>query len=82
MSATGISQDVLKGRHPGVVQIARIFEYGHLSGSPRTISQMCCELAEEMISSLPDDPELTVGLRRLGDAKDAFVRTAVWNEGA
>jgi hypothetical protein len=80
MSSTGIDPTLLEGRHSGVKQIARVFEYGHLSGTPRTISQMCCEMAEEMISALPDDPELTVGLRKLGDAKDAFVRTAIWNQ--
>jgi hypothetical protein len=76
---TGVSQDVLKGRHPGVVQIARVFEFGHLSGQPRIISQMFTELAEEMIVALPDDSELTAGLRKLGEAKDCIVRVAVWH---
>jgi hypothetical protein len=30
-----------------------------------------------MISSLPDSPQLTIGLQRLLDAKDAFVRAAL-----
>jgi hypothetical protein len=30
-----------------------------------------------MISTLPDGPELTAGLRKLLEAKDCFVRAAV-----
>ncbi len=34
-----------------------------------------------MVQILPDCPELTVGLRKLLEAKDAFVRTAVEHVG-
>jgi hypothetical protein len=30
-----------------------------------------------MIDALPDDPELSAGLRHLLEAKDAFVRAAI-----
>lgn len=67
----------LDGRHPSVTAVARFFEYRHLPPKLQLISAACHDLAEEMIANLPDDPELTVGLRKLLEAKDAFVRTAV-----
>ena len=33
--------------------------------------------AEDMLATLPDSPELTMGLRKLLEAKDAFVRAAL-----
>jgi hypothetical protein len=68
-----INESVLAGRHPGTASIARRFQYEHLSGQARTYSQMFCELAEEMIIALPDDPELVAGLRKLAEAKDCCV---------
>jgi hypothetical protein len=72
-----INESVLNGRHPGVVSIARRFRYGHLQGAARQHSQMFAELAEEMIASLPDDPELVIGLRKLAEAKDCLVFVTV-----
>lgn len=73
-----IDPHILHGRHPGTVGIARYFEYQHLpEGDLRTTSGMCCDLAESMIERLPDGPELTTGLRKLLEAKDAFVRAAL-----
>ena len=37
----------------------------------------CAQTAEGMIEELPDGPELTVGLRKLLEAKDCFVRAAI-----
>lgn len=72
-----ISETVLEGRHPGVVSIARRFRWKHLQGQARVHSQMFCELAEEMIASLPDDPELVIGLRKLAESKDCCVFVTV-----
>lgn len=69
--------DVVKGRHPGVAAIARYFEYGHLPGHLQRASEPCAHLAAQMISLLPDGPELTAGLRKLLEAKDCFVRQAL-----
>jgi hypothetical protein len=74
----GIAPDVIKGRHPGVTQIARYFDYGHLPVGPlRGVSGACSDLAETLIGTLPDGPELTAGLRKLLEAKDCFVRAAL-----
>ena len=73
-----IHPKVLKDRHPGVVSIARYFDYGHIPEGPlRVTSMWCCGLAQDMIDRLPDGPELTAGLRKLLEAKDCFVRAAL-----
>lgn len=68
-------------RHASVGMVLRFFEYEHLPEHLQPISKACCEVAMQMVDALPDDPELVVGLRKLLEAKDAFVRTAVSNCG-
>jgi uncharacterized protein len=59
----------------------RLFDYGHLpEGAPRLMSAECCGLAIQMIWNLGDGEELWVGLRKLLEAKDCFVRQAVVDE--
>ena len=67
----------MSGRHPSTSGIARYFEYAHLPERLQSVSRPCAELAEAMIAALPDGPELTTGLRKLLEAKDAFVRAAL-----
>lgn len=68
----------LEGRHPSTVAIFRWFAYEHLpEGTPREISRACGDLALDAIRALPDDPELTTGLRKLLEAKDCLVRAAI-----
>jgi hypothetical protein len=66
-----------EGRHPSVQQIGRFFEYGHLPQPLLDISKSCAILADDMVTSLDDGPELTAGLRKLLEAKDCFVRAAL-----
>jgi hypothetical protein len=65
------------GRHPATTGLLRWFEAGHLPPHLAAISRPCGELAELMVAELPDDPELSAGLRHLLEAKDAFVRAAI-----
>ncbi|MFF0770993.1 hypothetical protein ACFYUK_19060 [Nonomuraea wenchangensis] len=65
------------GRHPATVAIARYFEYDHLPPFLQAVSKPSADLAQAMIDALPDGTELTVGLRKLLEAKDAFVRAAL-----
>lgn len=67
----------LDGRHPGTVHILRYFTYDHLPERLRDISKPAHDLAHRMVDGLPDSPELTVGLRKLLEAKDAFVRAGL-----
>lgn len=65
-------------RHPAVAAVLRYFDYGHLpQGRLRTTSQQVYRLAHDMADNLGEGPELTVGLRKLLEAKDAFVRAAL-----
>lgn len=61
-------------RHPGTLHILQFFAWGHLPNRLRSTSQLCAELAQVMVIATPDGPELTVGLRKLLEAKDCFVR--------
>lgn len=73
---------MLEGRHQSTVQIAKHFTYGHLPPELRAVSKECHDLADEMIQTLADGPELTTGLRKLLEAKDCFVRQAITDRDA
>lgn len=64
-------------RHPGTKHLLRFFDYGHLPEHLAAVSAPCADLAVEMVEHLPDGPELTAGLRKLLEAKDSFVRSAL-----
>lgn len=69
--------DVFVGRHPATVQLLGFFAYEHLPPFLQAISAPCHDLAFDMAGTLPDGPELTVALRKLLEARDAFVRQAL-----
>ena len=58
-------------------QILQYFTYQHLPVELQRISRPICEVAAMMNSLLPDGPEKIVGLRKLLEAKDCFVRAEV-----
>lgn len=66
-----------EGRHPATEAILEFFEAGHLPEHLASISEPVGALAHWMADALPDDPELTAGLRKMLEAKDCFVRVAV-----
>ena len=66
--------------HPAIEAILTFFEYDHLHGTPRDISERCHDMAHGLAVALEDTPhgaELTTGLRKLLEAKDCFVRAAL-----
>jgi hypothetical protein len=66
-------------RHLGTKHLARLFAFDHLpEGAVRDTSGILASTAAQMIYLLPDGPELTVGLRKLLEAKDCFVRTEIY----
>ena len=68
--------------HPATAQILRFFEYDHLpEGEGREISYQFHNLAVGLADNLPEDPETTIALRKLLEAKDASVRAALVGEG-
>lgn len=64
-------------RHPATTGLLKHFAYAHLPEHLQAVSRPCGELADAMVTALPDGPELTAGLRKLLEAKDCFVRQAL-----
>lgn len=52
------------------------FEYSHLPPHLQKVSAPICGVAKEMNETLPKSEEKEVGLRKLLEAKDCFVRAA------
>lgn len=73
----GVDPELLKNRHPGVVELLSFFGFDHLPSYLQDVARPCCDLAFDLAAALPDGPELTVALRKLLEAKDAFVRQAL-----
>lgn len=68
--------------HPATGAVLRFFSYAHLpDGNAQAVSADFAELAASLAQYLPDDPESTVALRKLLEAKDAAVRAALIKEG-
>jgi hypothetical protein len=61
-------------RHPSVAGVLKHFRHKHLPDHLQAISRPCGELAVAMANALPENPDLTCGLRDLLAAKDNFVR--------
>lgn len=57
--------------------ILQFFHYAHLPEALRSRSAPFCELARMIVSTTPRNPERTVALRKLLEAKDANVRAFV-----
>lgn len=69
--------DARVATHPSVQQVLRYFEYDHLpTGVLRDTSMKFCVLAVDLAWQL-QGPELTIGLRKLLEAKDCCVRAAL-----
>lgn len=65
-------------RHPATIEKLQWFEYEHLTvGLMRDTSQDCADLALAMVQHVDDGPQLTLGLQKLIEAKDCFVRAAL-----
>lgn len=68
-------EGILAERHPSTQHLARMLQPNPaLAGPLRAVAVEMERLATVMIRQVPDGPELTVGLRKLLEAKDAFVR--------
>lgn len=57
--------------------ILRYFDYEHLPQNQQLVSQPIGELARLMDRMLPDGAEKSAGLRKLLEAKDCLVRSAL-----
>jgi hypothetical protein len=66
--------------HDSTKAILRYFEYGHLPTNLAAYSMPFHDLAHLVANDL-EGPEVTVGLRKLLEAKDCIVRAALDTEG-
>lgn len=57
--------------------IEQFFAYEHLSPLLQAVSKPFANLATLIVTVLPRNPERTVALRKLLEAKDAAVRAAI-----
>lgn len=57
--------------------ILRFFHYAHLPDVLQKKSKPFCDLARQLIDTCPRNPERTVALRKLLEAKDAAVRAGL-----
>jgi len=64
-----------------VDRMLQFFQYAHLPEHLQAASKPFCELAERIVNDYPMNPERTVTLRKLLEAKDAAVRTLLYKEG-
>lgn len=70
-------ENLCEGRHPGTTHLMRFFAWSHLPKNLKVVSVFSGTLAAQMVTTLPDGPELSAGLRKLLEAKDCFVRAEV-----
>jgi len=57
--------------------ILQFFAWDHLKPELQPVSKPFCDLALKIVNTLPRNTERTVALRKLLEAKDAAVRSAV-----
>lgn len=60
--------------------ILQFFQYSHLPANLQAVSVNFHELAVFICNTLPRNPERTIALRKLLEAKDAAVRAALYVE--
>lgn len=65
----------------GTDQLLQFFAYAHLPPHLQAISGPFGELAQRIVDTLPRNPERTVALRKLLEAKDCAVRANLWKDG-
>lgn len=63
--------------HPATQHLLTFFRHSHLPEHLQEVARPIGELANHMATTLPENPEVSVGLRKLLEAKDCFVRANV-----
>ncbi len=58
--------------------LMQFFEFAHLPPHLQEVSQSFYTLATHIVAVLPDNPERTVALRKLLEAKDCAVRARLF----
>jgi hypothetical protein len=63
---------------PPTDRIAQFFEWSHLPEHLQEVSRPFANLANHIVHTLPSNPERTVALRKLLEAKDCAVRAVLY----
>ena len=58
--------------------LLQFFQYAHLPVAAQAVSRPFCDLAMQVADTLPRNPERTVALRKLLEAKDCAVRAQLF----
>jgi hypothetical protein len=61
-------------------RMLQFFTYDHLPPHLQAVSEPFCQLAEKIVETLPSNPERTVALRKLLEAKDCAARALIYKE--
>ena len=64
--------------NPHIAGLMQFFSYANLPDKLQAVSSPFCTLAYMIADSLPDNPEKTVALRKLLEAKDCAVRAVLY----
>lgn len=72
-----LNQDERTEMHDYLLQF---FTYAHLPEHLQAVSKPFCELAYQMVETLPSNPERTVALRKLLESKDCAVRALLFKK--
>lgn len=73
-----VTAQVAEGASTPRDRMLQFFTYGHLPEALAKVSLPFCQLAEEICATLPSNPERTVALRKLLEAKDCAVRALLF----
>jgi hypothetical protein len=60
----------------------QFFEYSHLPAFLQDVSEPFANLARDLVSRLPRNPERSTMLRKLLEAKDCAVRARLYKDGS
>ncbi len=60
--------------------LIQFFQYTHLPENLQKVSKPFCDLAHHIVDHLPSNPERTVALRKLLEAKDCAVRALLFKK--
>ena len=62
--------------------LMQFFEYAHLPARLQAVSKPFGDLAAQIEETIPSNPEKTVALRKLLEAKDCAVRAVLFKDAA
>jgi len=59
--------------------LLQFFSFSHLRSDLAVVSQSFSDMAYDIVTKLPDNPERTTALRKLLEAKDCAVRAVLFS---